>query len=296
MLISNFVQLINLIALEMKTFKKTLNHGIILACIFALVSLISSCGTGNQQQPTSLDSLSAAKKVEKIVYPLPTPYDISVMLNKAGASFILTITNSVDSVKKYASEKARAINLGVYGADLSYSSTYNETQQTSMLFSATKKLTDDLGVNTPFSGSIQKKIEVNLTNKDTLYKIITDSYYDTFDYLNQNNKGAVSSLVICGGWIEGLYLASQLALSSKKNDEILVGIANQKKTIAPLQSLLQTYASNPDVAEVQKDLEQVKTLFDSYKEVNGKLKPNSKELEILGKTVETIRNKYISLR
>ena len=63
-------------------------------------------------------------------YPLPSSFEVTKLLVEAGASYILNLCNPVDNVNRYISLKSKALNLGVYGADLSYAATYNQAQET----------------------------------------------------------------------------------------------------------------------------------------------------------------------
>lgn len=84
---------------------------------FAFV--LTSCGGGQQAsteaQDENLPKDSLVKEVTK--YPLPTAFEVTNLLNKAGASYILSLSNSTSNVDKYFTEKSKAINLGIYGAD-----------------------------------------------------------------------------------------------------------------------------------------------------------------------------------
>lgn len=256
-----------------------------------LVFLVG-CGSGNQEKKEIKDdSTTIAKQVKKIVYPLPTPLEIAKMLENAKAGFIFDLVNPVKNVDKYSTEKSRALNLGIYGADLSYASTYNKAQEVTKLLTCSKKLSDALEINTPFAQKLQKRIDENINNKDSIYKIVSDSYYDTFDYLNTNNKGAVSVLILTGGWIEGLYLSSTLVATTKDNEEIIKGIANQKKTAETLVNLMNQYKENKDVADAIVDITKVKDIFDK---VEGD-KMTKEQFTAFSKAITEIRAKVIQL-
>ena len=64
-------------------------------------------------------------QIEANVYPLPTSAEVIKMLTELEVGYIIGITNPVENTKKYFSSSTRAVNLGVYGADLSYATLYN---------------------------------------------------------------------------------------------------------------------------------------------------------------------------
>jgi hypothetical protein len=184
------------------------------------------------------------------------------LLNKAGASYILSLNNPVENVDKYFTEKSKALNLGVYGADLSYASTYQMKQETMNYLNVSKKLIEDLQITSAFNKDFADRVESNLDNKDELIQIITDSFYDTYEFLMNEGKDNISLLVMTGSWIEGLYITTQIALVSQNNEDILKIIANQKDPITKLFELMEPFADDAAVAEVKEMLKPIKSMFD----------------------------------
>ena len=264
----------------------------------AFVFLLASCAgettknetTKKDQTTEKTEDKSLGKEVEKIIYPLPTPYEISEMLNQAGAGYIFNISNPVENVDKYFTEKSKALNLGIYGADLSYASTYNKSQETQLFLSCTKQLTDDLGINSSFNGSIIDRVEANIDNKDSIHAIVSESYYDTFEYLNKNGKGSISVMILAGGWIEGMYLSTQLAIITNNDTEIIKGLSAQKATLGKLTTILKTYKEDPNIAEVMADLTKIKTVMDVVKDGASM---SAEQLDKLTAVVEEVRSAIV---
>jgi len=270
----------------MKTFQFT-KASLQTTMVVALSLLVfAGCGTRQAQeaQETETTKEEAFKAVTK--YPLPTAFEVTQLLNKAGASYILSISNPVESVDKYFTEKSKAINLGIYGADLSYASTYQMKQETMSYLKVSKKLIDELQITSAFNQKFAERVEKNIDNKDSLIAIISDSFYDTYEFLNNNGKDNVSLLVMSGSWIEGLYITTQIALVSKNNTDILKIIANQKEPLNKLMSLLQPNAQDANVIEV---LTALKPLADIYGTLTTDQLTND-QFEEISKAVEKIRN------
>jgi hypothetical protein len=186
------------------------------------------------------------------------------MLNGAGAGYIFNVSNPVENVDRYFTEKQKALNLGVYGADLSYASTYNKSKETQFFLTCTQQLTIDLGINSALNQGLIERVEANINNKDSLHNIISESFYDTFDYLNKNGKGSISVLILAGGWIEGMYLSTQLAIITKNNPDILRGIGEQKDTLEKLLTILRNYKDDPNVTDFILDLEKIDASFQGH--------------------------------
>jgi hypothetical protein len=267
---------------------------LVLFCLALGFGLTIGCTSSNSNQnaQANADSLKMADSAKKkIEYPLPTPFEINQMLERAKASYILNLSNPLSNAEKYNTEKAKALNLGIYGSDLSYAVTYKKTQETTKYLEKVQKLTDDLGISTMINKSLVDRVEKNITNADSLHSIVSGSYYDTFNFLNNSGKGAVSSLVLAGGWIEGIYVASQLAITAKKNDEIIKIIASQKVTLDQLLSVLESNkADNAAVSEVITELQKIKA---EYKDVDEKGSLSPDQLSKITKAVETLRKSIV---
>jgi len=259
--------------------------------------MIISCGNGSNDQQNdendTIEETTVIEKAEKLVYPLPTPLEITEMLNKAGAAYILDIANSPENVDKYFTEMSKALNLGVYGADLSYASTYNKTQETNNYLACTIKLRDGLSIETPSDVNLLDKVEANIDNKENLYKILTSSFHESFEYLNENGKGAVSVMILAGGWIEGLYLSTELALLTDNNTEILKGIAEQKETLKTLIPLIETYKENENVSEVLKELKDIEAIYAEIPEKDGVIELTEEHFGKIKEEIEALRKKAV---
>lgn len=246
---------------------KTQNTMRIMAVTALSVLIINGCGTKQAKEAEELNTVTKEQAFKGVTnYPIPTSFEVIQLINKAGASYILSICNSVDNVGKYFTEKAKAINLGIYGADLAYSTTYQMKQETMNYLKASKKLIDELNISTGFNQQLAQRVEANIDNKDSLILIITDSFYDSYKYLVENGKDNQSLMVITGSWIEGVYIASQIALTSQNNVDFIKIIANQKAPLAKLMELMQARSADAEVGEM---ISMLKPIVAIYNAVEG---------------------------
>ncbi len=261
--------------------------------IIFIVTLMTSCTSCDEKNDTG--DIHIEDEVEEFVYPIPTPFEITQMVESSGTAFIIDLINEKANADSYFSEKSRALNLGVYGADLSYTSTYNKTQETRELLACSKKLTDALDISSMFNQNIVSRVESNLENRDSLYKIVSESYYDTFGFLNRSGKGAISVMVIAGGWIEGVFLATQLGSMSIESEQILSGLAEQKITANSLIPILENYKENKDVVEVLGLINQLKVVFDKVEQKDDQLYMSQEVFKELSELVKKIRTEIVKV-
>jgi len=201
------------------------------------------------------------KTVKKIFYNVPSPLEISSMLKKAGVSYNSEYLNSFKKVSEYTTMEEMALNLGIYGADLSYNRLYDQIQESVNYFSAIKKLSDNLGIPQDQGGSAAERLESNLENRDSLLNIISQTYSNADEYLKQNDRGSTASLIIMGGWVEALYIATQIATQPGDNQNLLNSIAEQKFSLDNLIGLLSNYKDDETVAKYLVRLDQLRKAY-----------------------------------
>jgi hypothetical protein len=207
------------------------------------------------------------KTVKKIFYNVPSPLEVSSMLKKAGVDYNADFLNSYKKVSSYTTVEEMALNLGIYGADLSYNRLYDQIQESVNYFSAIKKLSDDLGIPQSQGGNAAERMESNLENRDSLLNIISQTYSEADHYLKQNDRGSTASLIILGGWVEALYIATQIASLPNDNEQLMNNIAEQKLSLENLIGLMSGYQDDEIVAKHIDNLQRLKKAFDKV-EIN----------------------------
>ncbi len=218
-------------------------------------TLSTDDGQGDSVQETRM------RKTKNIFYNIPSPMETAALLKKAGAEYNGRILNDVKNVDRYTAASKQALNLGVYGADLSYASVFNQTQESMFYTSCAKKLADRLGVSGAFDDGTMERMEKNMQNRDSLLNIISETYWDVDGYLKENDREHISALMIAGGWVEGLYIATQVAAGSK-SPELYQRVAEQKLSLGDLMGLLGTYeGEDPALDAVREDLKSLESLY-----------------------------------
>ena len=225
---------------------KTHVNGII-SVLLAAFFLLSITACKNRQSSEGASTVPDTRKdydnkadvIKEISeYPLPTSFDVTKLLVEAGASYILNLCNPVANVNRYISLKSKALNLGVYGADLSYAATYNQAQETMQYLEVSHELLTDLEIEAGFNEDMVSSIQRNIDNVDSLIYIISESFFRTYKYLASNEQDDMSILVMAGSWIEALYITTQISIISKDNTEIIDIIANQNSSLEKLLEVM----------------------------------------------------------
>ncbi len=271
------------------------NQPVIKACLFLFIALFTFIGCKTKVEKEPATTIVTEKDVDKEAvieeisgYPLPTSFEVTKMLNEAKAPYILSICNTNENVGNYFLQKEKALNLGIYGADLSYASTYRRKQETMLYLEASKRLTDELEISTAFTMHYVEKIENNLESGDSLISIISDSFYDTYNYLTTNKKDKLAVLVMTGSWIEGLYITTQIAITAGDNTKFLDIITHQESSLKKLLEIMEPLKEDEDVSEIHDGLIDLNKIYDTIEE-----ELTEKQLEEILNSIETLRNKII---
>ena len=245
----------------------------------------SDQGTKTEQMESSKDEV--VKEISD--YPLPTSFEVTRLLIESGASYILDLCNKTDNVSKYISLKSKALNLGIYGADLSYAATYNQTQETMQFLEASSTLIDELQISTAFNQTLVDRVEANLDNVDSLITIISDSFYDSYKYLQDNNQDKISLLVLTGSWIEALYITTQITMITKDgNQKIVEIISDQESSLSKLLEIMEPVKEDQVIKDVYASLASIRTLYENASEPFSQT-----DLEKVLKATEVLRNNII---
>jgi hypothetical protein len=200
-------------------------------------------------------------EMEKNIYPLPTSAEVIKQLYDLEVGFIFGISNPVENTKKYFSSTARAVNMGVYGADLSYATLYNISQEVINYLDAIRSLANELNMSKIYDETLYEKIKQNFDNKDELVKILTDAFNNTYSYLSENDQQTLALLVVGGAWVEGMYLTTHVSEAAYQVAGISKNLIEQKKSFELFLEIAKPYENDPIVSDFLKQLEPIKEVY-----------------------------------
>lgn len=217
-----------------------------------------------------MEELNNAKKV---FYALPSPIETAMLIKRAGTTFNGELLNATKNAENYTTTKSKALNFGVYGADLSYASLFSQTQTTIEYMAISKKLADEMGMSSFIEGDILKRLETNINNRDSSMDIITEGFMSSSSFLKEAGRPETAALIIAGGWVEGLYIAASLARTSPNNSELVDRIIDQKMSLVTLKRLLEDYENNAEIQDVLDKIKEIEAVYNKVRVVTSKVEP-----------------------
>src|SRR4030043_1085633 len=168
-------------------------------------------------------------KAKKIFYSLPSPLETAILIKSAVAEYNEKLLNPLNNVDKYTTNKGMAVNLGIYTTDLSFCSLFDQTQTSLNYMDATRKLAEGMDIRDAIDEETMVRLEENLNNRDVVMDIISETFLNSSSYLKENDQQEIAAIVLVGGWVEGLYIATQVVGDKPMEGNKLVDRTAEKK-------------------------------------------------------------------
>jgi hypothetical protein len=235
-------------------------------------------GCGDSERAGDVGSTESAQTeepktgaVSETFFQVPSPGEMLTFIKMVGGSNNKNVSflNPTSNEKKYTDAKSKAINFGIYSCDLSYCSIFDMGSESLKYFKTVKTLGDQIGVSTAINPEILKRLENNIGAPDSLAVITDDVYFASFERLEDSKQGPTLALVVSGGWLESMYIATRLA-KYEENSPIVERLADQKYTLENLMEFLNKHASDPNVGEVKTDFDGLIAEFTKIGEKDAK--------------------------
>jgi hypothetical protein len=260
-----------------------LRSKVTVAIIVTVAFFFNGCSGGNKKASNEVavdttgleqgifEDISNAKQ---IFYSLPSPLESAMLIKTAGASYSETLLNPLNNVGKYTTNKAMALNLGIYITDLSYASLFDQAQSTIKYMEVSKKMADGLGITDAIDKETMNRLEENINNRDVILDIISETFMSSTAFLSENDRQPLATVSLIGGWVEGLYLATQLVgNNSIKNNKIVERVVDQKLSLDMVIKLINRSKDNADVKEITPLIDELKTVYDKIDIKTSKIEP-----------------------
>ena len=262
---------------------------VLILAITCLVSCNSQKGSSDQKKIDLEEVEELTGEIEEAVYPLPTSAEVIRMLTELEVGYMIGISNSIDNAKNYVTSNEKALNMGVYGADLSYATLYNMNQDVINYLDAIRVLANDLNMAKIYNQRLYDDIKDSFDNRDKLVEILTSAFNGTYSYLNENDQQSQALLVVAGAWIEGMYITTHISEAVFHVQGIVEVLLEQKKSFELFIDLAKPHASEPAVKEILDLFEPMKKVYEG---IDNSL--TLQNVEDITREIEILREKVIS--
>ncbi len=206
----------------------------------------------------------SAEAIAEISKNISSPVEIANLLQLLEVPFSPEYLASSVDANKQTTAFDKAFALGILGADLGYLNMYEKTGTSIDILSSIRKLAEGIRVGQYFDFETIKRLSLNKSNLDSLLFLSIDSYTQIDQYLRDDDRGYLSSLMIIGVWTEAQYLATQVV--KRYPDQMLKDrIGEQKIILNDLILLASPYCTrDTEFSTLCKDLQKIK---EKYREI-----------------------------
>ncbi len=245
-----------------------------------LIILLVSCGEDAEfsdvlhLDTTKNGSHPDDERITNIMHNVPSAFETVSIIEKTGASYTDKLPNDPLRINDYLTISQKALNIGVYGADLNYASVFDETADIMLYLKATRYLGEDLGIMDIITEDVLDRVNDNFDQKDSLQSIFSEIYSDIDTYFKDDGRHELSVLIVIGSWIEAAYLATQQLAINPDSEQIAQRVAEQKYSLNSLIALAEGYSDKDVLDHMLLDLKDLNTHFNSITEVKKDKKGN----------------------
>lgn len=257
--------------------------------VTGIISCKSNKGTNDQKKIELEEIEELTRELEEAIYPLPTSADVIKMLTELEVGYMIGISNPVENTSKYVTSSRKALNLGVYGADLSYATLYNMNQDVINYLDAIRVLANDLNMSKIYNKALYDEIKTNFDDRDELVSILTLAFNETYRYLSENEQQSQALMVVAGAWIESMYITTHISEAVYHVEGIVRVLLEQKQSFELFLAIAEPHKDDPAVKELLETFEPIKKVYEG---IDTGL--TLKNVDDITKTIEKIREELIS--
>jgi hypothetical protein len=231
------------------------------------------------------------------IFSIPSPIQMVSLIKKQDDVYNASVMTDAANVDKFTTTYKRAINMGVYGADLGYATIYEKNLQAVSYLNSVDKLSTELGIAGAFDADLVQRFIDNGNNQDSMLIIMSEGYRKGDQFLKDNEQHDVASLILTGGWIESMFFATT-SFQKTKDQEIANRIGEQKTALKTSVDLLNDFNGEGAYTDLITKLKDLQTDFDkiefNYEFVEPVTIPEKFQTNIKSKSYVKIDEKIIA--
>jgi hypothetical protein len=241
-----------------------------LLLLLTAVLLVAACGQRSSEiLEVHMDDLDSGElqvspeTINEIISNIASPIEVAALIHSMNVPYSEKYLADPETLST-GTLFEMAYSLGALSADLGYLNIYEKTGTAVNFLTIINGLADALDIDQFFDFETIKLLATTSSDLDSLMFISVYSFNKMDDYLRDIQRSDLSSLMMAGVWIEGLYLSTQIA-KNNSNEDLKSMIGEQKLILNDLLIILNNYKNEEVIAAYISDLELIKGAFDQVK-------------------------------
>lgn len=251
--------------------------------VLALSSMTVSCGEKADEVTETEEVVADAPKdttpvtvneetkfkFDFAIANIPSPVEGINEISGWGVDYNNTLLVDPKKPVVIGEEFSKAVTLGIYNIDMSYAMVNNKGADVLKYMKYVVKSADELGLKSAVDNMLGKRAEQNLSNKDSLLKIVDEIFVKSDAYLRTNERVYTASAVFAGSWVESLYLTCKIAESVSDpaaKEKAYKHLWDQRFYLKNLTDLLAEYKDKKECVALNEELKKIHTEIDAVKD------------------------------
>lgn len=239
---------------------------IVLASLFYL----NGCNSNQSKKKTDgfqyndSTKLSDIEVTKSFIYLFPSPGDVLERFYEAEIPYLPEFLHDPDQADSYLTQQDKALNMGVYLADIAYTALFYRTTEAVEYLDAIQDLGGELNISSTAFESLIKRAKNNIGIRDSLVSLSNDVFYNMVDFLENSGQEHTVAVISFGAYIESMYLAVNSLETYEEGHPVIQQIRELKY---PMENLMNQAESESDNEDVQAVLRYIDELSKIYSEI-----------------------------
>lgn len=220
-------------------------------------------------------------KFDFAIANIPSPVGSINEISGWGVDYNNTLLVDAKKQLTTSSEFSKALALGVFNIDMSYAMVNNKGEDVLKYMKTVVTTSDALGLKSAVDQMVGKRAEKNLSNKDSLLKILDEIFVKSDSYLRTNERVYTASSVFAGSWVESLYLTCKITEGVKDaavKEKAYKHLWDQRFYLKNLTDLLNDYKDKKECVTLNDELKKIHTEIDAIKDPKDLKEANFKTI------------------
>lgn len=247
--------------------------------IFIVLAMIMTSACLNKQTSGTSpeDHLkSFRQEIDRVLPDLGRPGDIALLIEMTGADYVPELVADTSNVDMYLGENDwAALNLGLFTADLAYTSTFRQTEQSMATLRACQILANDLEFGETYLTALFDYYADEITDaeRDSLIEMLKTETGSINEKFKNTNRKRLHTAFVTGFLIENLHLATGIIATYPEDllpedakalilREMLLVIIELESNLDDLISLLEEVLTEHNPKILFRELLELQSMFD----------------------------------
>lgn len=253
--------------------------------------ILVSCNTQKKKESTDdpegfqyAEMKSQQEAMEELIYAFPSPGDMLGRFDELGMTYRKELLNPASSAQHYISSKAKAMNLGVYIADLAFLVMFSRISESADYLEATMMLSSDLNISNQEFEFLIEGAKNNMNNRDSIVAFSNELFYSIVEFFENNQQNKVIALIASGAYIEAMHIVFQSVNEYSPDNELIRQLTELQYPMKNLLDHAKKVTDDPDVDEIIEEISSIMDTFNQLETMEGETKITQDEPGVISLT------------